>query len=135
MRGALLLIPLILLTMAVAAPDDNSVARGKALFQDTQDLEYPSCTQCHSLLPGKEEAKKAKHLGPGSSLYGSVLREGWRNMNTYADVAAAIQPCAKRWQGRKKGLKAAQRADLMAFLKTAAPASGTLPKRKAKESA
>ena len=40
------------------------------------------------------------------------------------------QPCAKRWQGRKKGLKAAQRADLMAFLAKAAPETGTLPKRK-----
>ena len=117
--------------LVAAAPDDDAAAaRGKELFFDNQDLEYPSCADCHSLLPEKEEKKKAKHLGPGATLYGAVLREGWRNMNTYKDVGEASQTCAKKWQRRKKGLKAAQRADLIAFLKTAAPAKGPLPKRK-----
>jgi len=114
----------------LAAPGNDSVARGKAIFHDTQDLEYPSCAQCHSLLPQKEELAKAKYLGPGSTLYGSAIRAGWRNMNTFKDVGEASQLCAKKWQARKKGLKAAQRADIVAFLKTHAPKSGSLPKRK-----
>jgi len=109
--------------------DDAAVKRGKALFHDTQELEYPSCAQCHNLLPEKEEAKKAKFLGPGGTLYGSAVREGWRNMNTFKDVGEASQACAKSWQKRKNGFKAAQRADLVAFLATYGP-EGTLPKRK-----
>jgi mono/diheme cytochrome c family protein len=120
---------LFLLGLAVAAPDDPAVGRGRKLFSDTQEHEYPSCSHCHSLLPPKEEQKDAAHLGPGGTLYGAVVREGWRNMNTYADVGEASQTCAKKWQGRKKGLTAAQRADLIALLATAAP-DGPLEKRK-----
>ena len=120
---------LLLLAFAFADPSDSAVERGKKLFHDTQALEYPSCAQCHSLKPEKAELEKAKHLGPGATLYGSAVRQGWRNMTTYGDVGAASQLCAKRWQRRKKGLKAAQRADLIAFLKTASPV-GPLPKRK-----
>lgn len=116
------------LGIALAAPS-TPAARGKRLFHDTQGLEYPSCAQCHSLLSEQAERKQAKNFGPGATLYGAVVREGWRNRNTYADVGAASQTCAKQWQRRKQGLKAAQRADLVAFLKTAAPA-GPLPKRK-----
>lgn len=112
----------------LAAADDAAVARGKAVFFDTQRLEYPSCALCHSLLPAQEEAK-AKYLGPAATLYGAAVREGWRNMNTYRDVGEASQRCAKRWQKRKGGLKPSQRADLVAFLKTHAPQK-TLPKRK-----
>jgi mono/diheme cytochrome c family protein len=125
-----LLIPLLLVCCALAlGADDAAVKRGKALFHDTQDLEYPSCAQCHSLLPEKEELKKSKHLGPGATLYGAVVRQGWRNMNTFKDVGEASQACAKNWQKRKRGLKAAQRADLIAFLEQYAPEK-PLPKRK-----
>lgn len=121
------------LAIALAAPaEDDAVKRGKKLFFDTQALEYPSCAQCHSTLPEKEELKKAKHLGPGSTLYGAILREGWRNRRTYADLGEASQTCAKKWQKRKGGLKAAQRADLIAFLSGFVPrvAKGPLPMRK-----
>lgn len=127
---AVALIGLLGFAFALAAPDDPSVERGKAIFHDTQDLEYPSCAQCHSLIPEKDELEKAEHLGPGSTLYGSAIRAGWRNSNSYPDVGEASQPCAKKWQARKNGLKPAQRADLVAFLKTYAPGSGRLPKRK-----
>jgi mono/diheme cytochrome c family protein len=49
-------------------------------------------------------------------------------MNTFKDVGEASQKCARTWQTRKSGLTEAQRADLIAFLKTRAPA-GPLPKR------
>ncbi|MHC4958346.1 MAG: c-type cytochrome [Planctomycetota bacterium] len=124
------ILPLLLVCCALAfGADDAAVKRGKALFEDTQDLEYPSCAQCHSLLPEKEELKKSKHLGPGATLYGAVVRAGWRNMNTYKDVGEATQACAKNWQKRKQGLKAAQRTDLIAFLKQYGPGK-PLPKRK-----
>lgn len=118
---------LLALTLALGA-DDAAVARGKKLFHDTQDLEYASCALCHSLLPPKEERKSAGPLGPGHTLYGAAVREGWRGMSTYADVGEAAQYCAKAFQKRKGGLKAAQRADLIAFLKTHAPKE-PLPKR------
>ncbi|MHC4549030.1 MAG: c-type cytochrome [Planctomycetota bacterium] len=117
--------------LLLAGPDPNpeAVARGRRLYLDTQGLEYPSCAQCHSLLPAKDERKQAAHLGPGTTLFGAAVREGWRNMSTYADVGEASQRCAKYWQKRKGGLKPGQRADLVAFLKTQAP-RGPLPRRK-----
>ena len=118
-----------LLAAWLAAADESAVARGKEIFHDTQQLEYPSCALCHSLVSETEEAGKAAHLGPGGTLYGAAVREGWRNMNTYADVGEASQRCAKWWQKRKGGLKSGQRADLLAFLKKHAP-KGPLPKRK-----
>jgi mono/diheme cytochrome c family protein len=127
------LLPIFALTVflaaLLAAADEPAVARGKAVFHDTQRLEYASCAQCHSLVSEKEEAAKAKHLGPGATLFGAAVREGWRNMNTYPDVGEASQRCAKWWQKRKGGLKPSQRADLVAFLKKHSP-QGPLPKRK-----
>ena len=121
---------LVSLGLAVGADtDDEAVARGKAVFFDTQEDEYPSCAHCHNLVPEKDEVEKAKHLGPGGTLCGAAVRAGWRNMNTYKDVADAAQWCAKGFQERKGGLKAQERSDLIAFLKTHAP-GGPLPKRK-----
>ncbi len=134
MRLALLPPLLLGLSLAVAeaprAPGD-AVARGKALFGDTQELAYPSCAQCHSLRPEKEEQdpEKEPHLGPGATLWGAAVREGWRNMNTYADVGEASDHCAKVWQQRKGGLKAEQKRDLVAYLSGFGPESGKLPKR------
>jgi len=118
-----------LLAAWLAAADESAIARGKAIFHDTQRLEYPSCAQCHSLVSAKEEARKAEHLGPGATLYGAAVRGGWRNMNTYADVGEASQRCAKWWQKRKGGLKPSQRVDLAVFLRKHSP-KGPLPKRK-----
>ena len=115
----------------VLAGPDTPAARGRKLFHDTQGREHPSCADCHSIMPADVERKTAKHLGPGATLFGAAVRDGWRNRNTYADVGEASQTCAKLWQLRKKGLKAAQRADMIAFLEMAAPA-GPLPKRKVK---
>jgi mono/diheme cytochrome c family protein len=129
MRFLLILVPTALFTALLAAADESAVARGKAVFHDTQELFYPSCALCHSLLPEADEAAKAKHFGPGATLYGAAVREGWRNMNTYKDVGDASQRCAKWWQKRKGGLKPSQRADLVAFLKKHSP-KGPLPKRK-----
>jgi mono/diheme cytochrome c family protein len=126
MRPAL---PLLLLLLAVAGADseDSAAARGEKLFRDQQDGLYPSCADCHSLLP-EEEERKAPYRGPGATLHGAAVREGWRNMNTFADVGDASQKCAKAWQKRKGGLDGRQRADLVAFLRTHAP-EGPLPKR------
>ncbi|MHC4163114.1 MAG: c-type cytochrome [Planctomycetota bacterium] len=118
-----------LLAAWLAAADESVVARGKEIFHDTQRLEYPACAQCHSLVPEKDEAAKAKHLRPGATLYGAAVRGGWRNRNTYQDVGEASQLCAKWWQKRKGGLKPSQRVDLVAFLKRHSP-KGRLPKRK-----
>jgi mono/diheme cytochrome c family protein len=117
------------LTALLAAADEATVARGKGIFHDTQQLEYPSCAQCHSLASEKEEASNAEHLGPGATLYGAAVREGWRNMNTFKDVGEASQRCAKWWQKRKGGLKPSERVGLVAFLKKHSP-KGPLPKRK-----
>jgi mono/diheme cytochrome c family protein len=130
MRSLSMLAVITLLAALLAAGDEAAVARGKEIFHDTQRLAYASCAQCHNLVPEKEEAAKAKHLGPGATLYGSAVREGWRNMNTYRDVGEASQKCAKWWQKRKGGLKPSQRADLVAFLRKHSPKEGSLPKRK-----
>ena len=129
MRFLPILVMTALLAAWLAAADASAVARGKAVFHDTQRLEYPACVQCHGLVPEGDEAAKARHLGPGATLYGAAVREGWRNMNTYQDVGEASQRCAKWWQKRKGGLKPGQRVDLVAFLKKHSP-RGSLPKRK-----
>jgi len=109
------------------ADSGDGVERGGRLFRDRQEGLYPSCADCHSLLPEEKEAE-AEHRGPGSTLYGAAVRAGWRNMNTFEDVGEASQKCAKAWQKREKGLDKAQRSDLVAFLRGYAP-EGTLPKR------
>jgi mono/diheme cytochrome c family protein len=112
------------------ADGKDPVARGKELFSDTRTDLYPSCAHCHSLLPPDEEQKRAEHLGPGASLWGSAQREGWRNMNTSAGVGDALQPCAKWWQERKGGFPDADRDALAAYLETIGPEDGAkLPKR------
>jgi len=110
-------------------PADPRVARGKKLFFDTQGIEYPSCAHCHNLVPEKDEAEEAKHLGPGCTLWGSVRREGWRNLNTYADIGEALQPCARWWQKRKRGFDEEDTAAIVAFLKTQGGEGDPLPKR------
>lgn len=127
MRGVLALLACVAAFGLAFADSDDPAARGERLFRDRQEGLYPSCADCHSLLPEEEERKAEQH-GPGATLHGAAAREGWRNMNTYKDVGEASQKCAKAWQKRKGGLDAAQRGDLVAFLRTHAPA-GTLPKR------
>ena len=133
MTRLLLVLPpaLLLLSLAVASEEteDPRVARGRKLFFDTQGIEYPSCAQCHNLVPDEDEAEKAKYLGPGGTLWGSVRREGWRNLNTYADIGEALQPCARWWQKRKKGFDEEETAALVAFLKTQGGEGDPLPKR------
>ncbi len=132
-RSILLLVPLLALGYALAEdakkPDPKAVQRGKKLYADTQGEDYPSCAQCHNVLPEKKEAKEAKYLGPGVTLYGAARRAGWRNKDSYKTVADASQYCAKTWQERKRGLKAAQAADLTAYLQSIA-GNAALPQRK-----
>jgi len=99
-------------------PDAAAIERGRKLFLDTQDDDYPACADCHNTLPEADEAKLAKHLGPGVTLFGAARRAGWRNSADFEDVAAASVYCAKTWQERKSGLKAAQRGDLLAYLRS-----------------
>jgi mono/diheme cytochrome c family protein len=126
MRLGLLLCLAFMIALAFADSDD-AAKRGEALFRDRQEGLYPSCADCHSLLPDEQEAK-AEQRGPGATLWGAAVREGWRNMNTFKDVGEASRKCAQAWQKREKGLDAAQRKDLVAFLSKHAPA-GPLPKR------
>ncbi|MGH7163265.1 MAG: c-type cytochrome [Planctomycetota bacterium] len=116
------------LASALAAPEEVGVARGRALFTDTQDHAYPSCAHCHAVVPEDDE-KRLEHVGPGATLHGAAVREGWRNLKTYADVGEASQLCAKAWQKRRGGLKPGELDDLRAYLRTIAP-SGPLPPRK-----
>lgn len=105
--------------VASAGPDTPE-ARGRILFEDTEDFLYPSCAHCHAVTPDKEE-KKLKHIGPGHSLWGSAKRGGWRNMKTYKNVGEALQYCAKTWQDRKKGIRGEKLADLVAYLELVSP--------------
>ena len=111
---------------AQKAPRKLSAAaeRGRKLFADRQGDDYPSCADCHNVIPEDKEAKEAKFLGPGGTLYGSARRGGWRNRDTYKNVGEALQYCAKTWQERKNGFKAAQLSDVVAYLKSI---SGTKP--------
>ncbi len=130
------------LSLATAEPDanpkgdtkekkaDTPEARGRALLADTGELAYASCLHCHSIL-APEKAQKQTPRKQAHTLFGAAIRAGWRNRNTYADAAEASQFCAKKFQGRRKGLSAAQRSDLLAVLKTRVPqGKTTLPKRK-----
>ena len=123
MRTGLLLLPALFVIATAWGEDkapktDPAVERGKKLFGEREDEEYPSCADCHSVLPPDKEAKEAKFLGPGESLFGSARRAGWRNKDSYKDVGEAAQYCAKTWQKKRKGLKAAALKDLVAYLKS-----------------
>ena len=132
-RSILLLVPVLALGLAFAENakkvDAKAIERGKKIFEDTQGDDYPSCAQCHNVVPVEREAKEAKYLGPGVSLFGASRRAGWRNADKYKNVVDASQYCAKTWQERKYGLKAAPAADLGAYLRSIA-GKKALPKRK-----
>jgi len=126
--------PLLVVGLAVAADtvEPEPVKRGRALFADTGELTYASCAHCHGLAAEGGE-RKSKVRKQAHTLFGAVLREGWRNRNNYADVGAASQYCAKTFQERRKGLTVSQRKDLIAFLATQVPKDKTkLPKREVK---
>lgn len=131
MRRLLFAALLIGAVWAQDAAKQTAAERGRKLFNDTQDDDYPSCADCHNVIPESEEAKKAKYLGPGVTLHGAARRAGWRNRDSFENVAEASQYCAKTWQERKNGLKAAQRADLLAYLKSI-EGKKALAKRKVK---
>ncbi len=123
-------LPLLFLALglAFAAEGDDPAARGRQLFFDTFGATTPSCADCHALVPEEKEAD-LEHLGPGGTLFGAAVREGWRNLRTYAHVGDASQYCAKMWQKRKHGLGDGEVADLVAFLRLNAPKEA-LPMRK-----
>jgi len=114
--------------LALAAAAEDPLARGRAVFADTQDLAYPSCAHCHAVVPPADEAK-LPHVGPGATLFGAAMREGWRNVKSFADVGEASQACAKQWQKRKRGLEG---DDLRAVAELLKSIGGTerLPLRK-----
>jgi len=124
----LALLPALLLGLALAAEGEGPAERGRRVFFDTQEATFPACADCHALVP-EEQEKDLERLGPGGSLYGAAVRQGWRNLRTYADVGEAAQYCARTWQKRKRGLEPEALADLAAFLKRHAP-EGPLPMRK-----
>ncbi|MEM8885303.1 MAG: cytochrome c [Planctomycetota bacterium] len=131
----LALVTSIVAAQATSKPklDPKAVERGRKVFLDTQDDEYASCADCHNIVPEKEEIEKAKFLGPGGTLYGSAMRQGWRNSkDRYKDVVAASDPCAKTWQERDKGLSAEQKKDLGVFLQSIA-GDKKLPMRKVRK--
>jgi len=117
-----------LFALAIAASEEGPHARGRRVFEDTQDLAYPSCAHCHALVPEAEE-RKLPHLGPGATLHGSARRAGWRNLKTFSGVGEALQPCAKLWQKRKKGIEGEDLAALVAYLE-AHGGDAPLPMRK-----
>lgn len=118
---------------ALLAADDDAAARGKWLFLDTQEGQYPSCAHCHATVEEKEEAK-LELLGPAGTLHGSADREGWRGMRTFADAAEASQYCARTWQKRKGGLDKEKSKELLAYLQSIAPGDAKLPMRKVQKS-
>jgi len=99
-------------------PASEAVARGKKLFLDNQDWDYPACADCHNTVPEKDEKEKAKYLGPGVTLHGAARRAGWRNLTRFENVAEASDYCAEKWQDRKNGLDAKQKKDLLAYLES-----------------
>lgn len=133
MRYALIALAFACLTLGLASAQsdsaDNPVERGRKLFLDTQELAYPACAHCHNTMPEKDELKKAKQLGPGVTLDGAATRAGWRNRDSFKNVGEALQYCAKTWQERPGGFKAAPLADLVAYLNTLGDGK-PLPKRK-----
>ena len=129
MRYAGLALLLAGLAIAQSDPESEAVKRGKELFHDTQELAYPSCAHCHNTIPEKDEAKTAKYLGPGATLHGSAARAGWRNRDGFENIGEALQYCAKTWQERPGGFKAAPLEDLVAYLETLGDGK-PLPKRK-----
>ncbi len=112
-----------------AAATDDVLKRGKRIYADTQDFEYPSCAHCHAAASPEQEQRLAQR-GPGGTLYGSARREGWRNRKSYKEIGTALQYCAKTWQRRKKGIRDEDLKALVAYLETRGPGEGKLPARK-----
>ena len=132
-RALFLLLPMLLAGALVTADgnaaDETAAERGKKLFHDTVEFQVPSCAHCHSLLPPAEDAKSEAPIGPGTSLWGTTKRAGWRNMKTFSDAGDASRYCGRVFQERKGGLSGAQRTDLLASLARHSP-DESLPARK-----
>ncbi len=131
MRGFLLFSFLAALAAFSAAAGDDALSRGRRIYADTQDFEYPSCAHCHATV-APEQAQRLAQRGPGGTLYGSARREGWRNRKSYKEIGTALQYCAKTWQRRKKGIRGDDLKALVAYLETLGPGEGKLPARKVK---
>ncbi|MFQ5845710.1 MAG: c-type cytochrome, partial [Planctomycetota bacterium] len=123
------IVPVAAVVGAAGGPDAEAVERGRKIFLDTQEYEYPSCAHCHATVPEDEE-QGLPVRGPATTLFGSARHEGWHNRQSYKDIGTALQYCARTWQRRKKGIRSPGLDDLTAYLRSIGPPSGTLPRRR-----
>ena len=64
-------------SMAFAAGD---VEKGRAIFTGTgEELEYPSCAQCHATVSAETELKQTKQLRPAYPVFNTSHRGAWKN--------------------------------------------------------
>jgi len=115
----------------VSAQGDGDVERGKKLFHDTGDLEYPSCAHCHATVSVEEERKQTGTVHIAFPVFNSASRGAWKNKpkgKGPATAADAGNICVVAFQKRKK-LGAADLADLNAFIASVSPDKDVKPRK------
>jgi mono/diheme cytochrome c family protein len=117
----------------VSAQSAGDVEKGKKLFYDTGDLEYPSCGHCHATVPVEEELKKNGKISIAFPVYNSAHRGSYKNSHKKEDgkgpatSADAGNICVVAFQNRKK-LPAADIAALNAFIASVSPDKDVKPR-------
>ncbi len=106
----------------VGAQDAGDVAKGKKIFTDTGDFDYPSCSHCHATVSVKEELKKTGKVTIAFPVFNTAHRGAYKNnkKGKYPTSGDAGNTCVKAFQKRDK-LPAGDIADLNAFLLTVSP--------------
>ena len=129
-RSAITLV-LFLVAVTAYAQGAGDAAKGKAMFEDTGDYEYPSCAHCHATVSAADEAKATGHVRPAFPVFNASHRGAYKNKakgkgpKTAADAGNI---CVKVFQKRKK-LAADQLAHLNAYIASVSPDTAAKPRK------
>jgi mono/diheme cytochrome c family protein len=110
---------------------EGDAEKGRKIYFETNELEFPSCAHCHATVPVDQELKQTGHIRPAFPVYDSSHRGAWKNQAAGKDPKSAGDAgniCVKAFQKREK-LEAAALADLNAFLLTVSPDKDVEPRK------
>ena len=121
---------LVTVTSAQGVAGDAKI--GKKLFEDSNDLEYPSCAHCHATVPVQDELKKTGVVRIAHPVFNTTHRGAYKNKAKGKDPTTpgdAGNQCAKAFQERKKGLPKQDIAHLNAYMATISPDKEVKPRK------
>ena len=131
-RAGLLLFPILLLIAGlVGAQGAGDAARGRKLFVDQGDFDYPSCAHCHATVSVDQEIKKTGHVSIAFPVWNSHYRGAWKNIPADKGPKSSAEAgnfCVKAFQ-KREALPRQDLADLDAYIKTLSPDQNVKPRK------